>query len=87
VSPVLIATYCDARHPESGIQRRGQFVGVHRCIDPSRQKTPLRMTMVLHTFDYAYLPLKTGARFSRNAFVPSVLSSVEQATANRTASR
>src|SRR5437899_2115379 len=34
-----------------------------------------------------YFPLNCAARFSRNAFVPSVLSSVEQATANRRASR
>src|SRR3954447_6968975 len=35
----------------------------------------------------SYFPLKAAARFSRNAVVPSVLSSVAQATPKRTASR
>lgn len=34
-----------------------------------------------------YFPLNTAVRFSRKARVPSVLSSVAQATAKRTASR
>jgi len=34
-----------------------------------------------------YLPLNCGGRFSRNAVVPSFLSSEEHATANNTASR
>ena len=35
----------------------------------------------------AYFPLNAAARFSRNAVVPSVLSSVAQHTPNKTASR
>jgi hypothetical protein len=43
------------------------------------------VTSVLKTL--TYFPLNTAARFSRNAAVPSLLSSVAQATPNKTASR
>lgn len=68
--------------------RAVDFRTLRRIADgsPIRQMARVSVSETSVREDY-YFPLNCAARFSKNAFVPSALSSVEQATANSTASR
>src|SRR5712692_3083146 len=77
----------DAKAKTRRAQRTINLTGLHFL--PHRQSAPLP-TLIFYFFCliyFLYFPLNCGGLFSKNAFVPSRMSSVAQATPNSVASR